>query len=161
MAARRLSLAALGLFAVPALFAAGCVQDGDRPARQAAAAPALRTILPQELVGLGPADVQALLGPPELRRVEAMIEVWQYRSERCVLDLYLYPGEGGGPAAADGLVALAGGIAVAHLETRPRSSRATQPRTAPHRTATSSTAPPAPCSDGVLQTRQPAAGTSA
>lgn len=158
MTARRLSLAALGLFAVPALFAAGCVQDGDRPARQAAAAPALRTILPQELVGLGPADVQALLGPPELRRVEAMIEVWQYRSERCVLDLYLYPGEGGGPTAADGLVALAGGIAVAHLETRPRSSRATPPSTAPHHTVASGTAP---CSDGVLQTRQPAAGTRA
>lgn len=49
---------------------------------------------PQTLVGLTVSQAGALLGEPELRRQEAPAEVWQYRTDWCVLDLYLYR-EGG------------------------------------------------------------------
>ena len=49
----------------------------------------VREIDPETLVGLGPDAVAARLGQPELRRQEQTVEVWQYRSDTCVLDLYL------------------------------------------------------------------------
>ena len=47
------------------------------------------------LVGLTAANASKLLGQPQLLRQEDPAEIWQYRSDRCVLDLYLYgpPGE--------------------------------------------------------------------
>ena len=48
-----------------------------------------REIDPEMLVGLSPDAVATRLGEPELRRQEPPVEVWQYRSDTCVLDLYL------------------------------------------------------------------------
>jgi len=42
-------------------------------------------------MGLDSPSVDALMGRPQLRRVEAPAEVWQYAEGDCVLDLYLYP----------------------------------------------------------------------
>lgn len=42
------------------------------------------------LVGLTAASTTQLLGQPQLKRQEDPAEIWQYRSGRCVLDLYLY-----------------------------------------------------------------------
>ena len=45
---------------------------------------------PGQLMGLGPAALEGRLGAPDLRRREPPAEVWQYRGETCVLDLFLY-----------------------------------------------------------------------
>ncbi len=45
---------------------------------------------PGELLGLGQIDVRNRLGAPELVRREGPARVWQYTSDTCVLDLYLY-----------------------------------------------------------------------
>lgn len=59
------------------------------PARPAA----LR--LPGKLDGLSAAEVVALMGEPDLRRVEPPAEIWQYRSAECVLEIFLYSDAGG------------------------------------------------------------------
>lgn len=41
------------------------------------------------LMGMTTADITAMLDAPPLRRAEGPVEVWQYRTEACVLDLYL------------------------------------------------------------------------
>ena len=46
---------------------------------------------PQQLIGMGPASLNAFLGAPELIRREAPASLWQYRTEDCVLDVVLYP----------------------------------------------------------------------
>ena len=46
---------------------------------------------PQQLIGMGPASLNAFLGAPELIRREAPASLWQYRAEDCVLDVVLYP----------------------------------------------------------------------
>ncbi len=46
---------------------------------------------PQQLIGMGPASLNAFLGAPELIRREAPASLWQYRAEGCVLDVVLYP----------------------------------------------------------------------
>lgn len=43
-----------------------------------------------DLVGLDPVQLEALLGPPELARSEPPAAVWQYRTESCVFDLFLF-----------------------------------------------------------------------
>ncbi len=48
---------------------------------------------PHQLMGLAPQAVNRLLGPPSLLRTEAPAEVWQYKAEDCVLDIYLYAEE--------------------------------------------------------------------
>ena len=50
---------------------------------------------PQQLIGMGPASLNAFLGAPELIRREAPASLWQYRAEDCVLDVVLYPDRGG------------------------------------------------------------------
>ena len=45
---------------------------------------------PEALLGLDTAAVENLFGPPPLLRHEAPAEVWQYRTELCVLDLFFY-----------------------------------------------------------------------
>lgn len=57
------------------------------------------------LAGLGETKITALLGTPHFRRVDAPAELWQYRVNGCVLDLFLYPSG-------------TGALAVDHLETR-------------------------------------------
>ncbi len=47
---------------------------------------------PAELVGLNSDIVNDLLGAPALTRREGGAEVWQYRSDICVLDVFLYGG---------------------------------------------------------------------
>lgn len=68
--------------------------------RQAAAAPPAEAAKPKpaapgvdeprKLVGLGRAQIEALLGQPAMQRREAAAELWQYRAANCVLDLFLY-----------------------------------------------------------------------
>lgn len=53
------------------------------------------------LIGLSAAELTHLLGVPRWTRRESPAQVWQYRGERCVLDVYLYEdglqGDGAGP----------------------------------------------------------------
>jgi hypothetical protein len=44
----------------------------------------------QKLAGMSAADLERQLGEPDFRRSEPPAEVWQYRGESCVLDLFLY-----------------------------------------------------------------------
>lgn len=72
----------------------------------------------KDLMGMGPDDLQHLFGHPQLVRNETGAEVWQYRAQACVLDLYLYPQESAGTP-----------LRVTYLEARDRSaaSLATDP----------------------------------
>jgi hypothetical protein len=45
---------------------------------------------PDRFIGATPATLIAELGEPRLRRQESPAEVWQYRAQGCVLDLFLY-----------------------------------------------------------------------
>jgi hypothetical protein len=45
-------------------------------------------------MGLGAAELLARFGEPELRRAEPPAELWQYRSDDCVLEVFLYPKSG-------------------------------------------------------------------
>ena len=56
------------------------------------------------LMGLAVPEIIALLGNPQFQRMDAPAELWQYRQNGCVLDLFLYPSSTG--------------LAVDHLETR-------------------------------------------
>ena len=46
------------------------------------------------LKGLASANVEDLLGAPHFRRRDNPAELWQYRGADCVIDLFLYPGNG-------------------------------------------------------------------
>ncbi|MGQ0677642.1 MAG: hypothetical protein ACT4N4_16355 [Rhodospirillales bacterium] len=52
---------------------------------------------PRKLVGFDRAALQAVLGAPSLQRAEGKAELWQYRAQACVLDVFLYPGKDGQP----------------------------------------------------------------
>lgn len=56
---------------------------------------------PQQLMGLDRDELNEKLGEPSLIRRDGDAEVWQYRGENCVLDLFLY-----GPAKKVELVDL-------------------------------------------------------
>ena len=69
---------------------------------------------PQQLMGLDRATLNEKLGEPALIRRDGDAEVWQYRADRCVLDLFLYGvdkkvehvdlrdrGDGGGESVRD------------------------------------------------------------
>lgn len=45
---------------------------------------------PDQLLGMTPDSVDTLLGAPALVRRDGDAEVWQYRSDICVLDLFFY-----------------------------------------------------------------------
>lgn len=47
---------------------------------------------PQQLLGMDSAALNDLLGEPVVVRREGEAEIWQYRSDECVLDLFLYGG---------------------------------------------------------------------
>jgi len=51
---------------------------------------------PSRLKGLSTPQVQALLGAPAFKRRDPPAEIWQYRSRRCTLDLFIYQ-DGGSP----------------------------------------------------------------
>ena len=40
--------------------------------------------------------VTTLLGAPDFRRADKPAELWQYRHDKCSVDLFLYPRDGGG-----------------------------------------------------------------
>lgn len=50
----------------------------------------ISTTAPSSVLGLDPRDLEKLLGMPKLVRRDAPAEVWQYRSEACVLDVFIY-----------------------------------------------------------------------
>lgn len=62
---------------------------GEAEAETASRAP-LPIQGPGELIGRESAEVTALLGQPDFSRSDGPAEVWQYRGERCVLDVFLY-----------------------------------------------------------------------
>ena len=48
-------------------------------------------IEPQSLLGLVGPDLEGRLGTPFMVRRESPAEIWQYRGETCVFDIFLYP----------------------------------------------------------------------
>ncbi len=80
--------------APPASASAGAAGagSGDEP-EVAALAPVIDSD-PAQLMGLGPRGLTDFLGPPELVRREDPAEIWQYRNQACVLDVFLYPESG-------------------------------------------------------------------
>jgi len=52
---------------------------------------------PEQVVGLDAAGVAALLGSPGMVRREGPAQVWQYSRKGCIVDLFLYTDETGGP----------------------------------------------------------------
>lgn len=64
---------------------------------------------PERFLGLGTAALAQELGEPQLRRREAPAEIWQYRGEGCILDLFLYPE--------------AGTLKVTHIEARDKKAK--------------------------------------
>ncbi len=47
---------------------------------------------PEQLLGMTSDSLSDILGEPDVVRRDGGAEVWQYRSEACVLDLFLYGG---------------------------------------------------------------------
>ncbi len=67
----------------------GAAPGGEAEAETASRAP-LPIQGPGELIGRESAEVAELLGRPDFTRSDGPAEVWQYRGERCVLDIFLY-----------------------------------------------------------------------
>ncbi len=70
---------------------------------------------PGELLRMVAEEAERRLGPADFRRHDPPAQLWQYRGDSCVLDLFLYP------RADDGR------LAVDHFETRPRGGDAVDP----------------------------------
>src|SRR5487761_1254305 len=85
---RRSSVATLAA----GLLLAACSGQPNTSSPQAIAMPAGFSQRPAlgALNGLAPEQVTALIGDPDLRRVDPPAEIWQYRSADCVLELYFY-----------------------------------------------------------------------
>ena len=64
---------------------------------------------PARLIGLKAAEIADLLGAPSFRRKDNPAEIWQYRTQSCFVDVFLYADKAGGEI-----------YAVAHVEARPR-----------------------------------------
>ena len=92
---------------------AGVLLLGACQTSQQAAVGVPQDVDPERVMGLSPAGVVSLLGEPELRRTEPPAEVWQYRSDTCVFDVYL--------------VTDAGRTTVVYYETRPRADGSIRP----------------------------------
>lgn len=124
-AAAGIALAALGLAAcgTPREVAVAVAETAP-PSQPAAETPARQAVLPEgerlvavtpaavalpvgalpgpeRLAGLTAADVSALLGPPGFVRRDPPAEVWQYRTDSCVLDLFLYADAADRPLRVD------------------------------------------------------------
>jgi len=55
-----------------------------------------RVPAPSTLLGLEHHQVTALLGKPSFTRRDDPAQIWQYRDDTCILDIFLYRPEGGG-----------------------------------------------------------------
>lgn len=84
------------LFALT-LLVSGCATAPPQPVAQqpTPVAPAPRES--GDLIGLTANELVGRLGRPALQIAEGQSLKMQFRSPRCVLDVYLYPGSGGGP----------------------------------------------------------------
>jgi len=49
---------------------------------------------PAKLVGIDGFDVEEALGKPDFIRKDDGVEIWQYRTSQCILDLFLYQKKG-------------------------------------------------------------------
>lgn len=45
---------------------------------------------PAQLIGLSHFDIQRTLGDPSFVRKDTGVEIWQYKDDSCILDLFLY-----------------------------------------------------------------------
>jgi hypothetical protein len=83
----------LALLPLAAGWLAGCATQSPRlsDAKISPAAPS-----PVHLIGATPALLRAALIPPVLRRKDGSAEVLVYNSQKCRLEIVLYPGAGGG-----------------------------------------------------------------
>lgn len=77
---------------VPALGLVTRAEPERPPAAQPAAVPG-----PEDLVGLPPGGVGALLGEPVFKRIDPPAQVWQYSDSACILDVFLYQDKDGAP----------------------------------------------------------------
>ena len=69
---------------------------GDAPAgqEQVAAREIDLENFKERLAGLEADEVSELLGPPNFERSEPPAKIWQYRAEKCVVDVFLYDDDG-------------------------------------------------------------------
>ena len=94
----------------PALLLAACAQTPQSPATadpvsgvsgglkvasiagsgSRSASPSGKISEPARLKGLTPVQVQQVLGQPGFQRHDSPAEIWQYRGQACILDLYIY-----------------------------------------------------------------------
>ena len=108
---RRFIAARAGSYPAPAKaharVAPGPVEPRPEAPPEATAASAVEPARPQrlpelpygvQLVGLGSADLQNLLGQPTLVRSEQGAQYWRYSVGGCQLDLFLYTDRHAGPA---------------------------------------------------------------
>jgi hypothetical protein len=65
---------------------------GAKPAAVSAPSASPEPADPAAFVGRGAREIAELLGEPKLRRRDPPAELWQYRADRCALDLFLYAG---------------------------------------------------------------------
>lgn len=77
---------------------------GSAPASTPEAQPADFTPTAGNLLGANPTKLEQWLGKPGMVRLDDPAQVWQYRAQGCVVDVYLYP-------SSDGM-------AVSHAEAR-------------------------------------------
>ena len=73
--------------------AADNLGEAEKPAAPAETARIIR-FDPDEFVGYSPERVLPILGAPDFVRRDGTAQVWQYRAENCVLDLFLYGAAG-------------------------------------------------------------------
>ena len=45
---------------------------------------------PQQLLGLYANDIHTMFGKPDFKHQDSPAEIWQYRKESCLLDIFLY-----------------------------------------------------------------------
>ena len=91
---RRLRPAVAGTAVLALALLAACQSAGRSGAGSSAGGQRFDAVDPQQLLGAGESQVSALMGQPELRRVEAPAEVWQYRTGTCVFDVFFYGSAG-------------------------------------------------------------------
>ena len=59
-----------------------------------------KPLSPDRLIGQNQERLIRLLGVPSFKRRDPPAEVWRYRDQSCLLDLYLYPPKGSGAAGS-------------------------------------------------------------
>lgn len=52
--------------------------------------PTPRDPAPERLVGLTGVDIHKMLGIPDFKRRDLPAQIWQYRRDGCMLDVFLY-----------------------------------------------------------------------